>query len=137
LGTDTNRRTGPEGSAPRPPEGDANSLDPQQLQTLDEGQILSNIYEGLVRTTRRPCNLWQPSRKKYEVSSDRLKIHLHIRKASKFHNGRELTADDVKYTFNRMGDAKWATTYAPLDHPGQHCRVADVDSGKTKELTGR
>ena len=31
------------------PEGDANSLDPQQLQTLAEGQILSQIYEGLVQ----------------------------------------------------------------------------------------
>jgi len=65
-------------------EGDANSLDPQQLQTLGEGQILSNIYEGLVQYDPKTLQPVAAIAEKYEVSSDGLKYTFHIRKGVKF-----------------------------------------------------
>src|SRR5258707_10677515 len=117
-------------------EGDANSLDPQQLQTLGEGQILSNIYEGLVQYDPKTLQPVAAIAEKWDISSDGLKYTFHIRKGVKFHNGRELTADDVKYTFDRLGDAKVATTYARSIIIGSIAGFADVDAGKSKDLAG-
>src|SRR5258708_1485098 len=117
-------------------EGDANSLDPQQLQTLGEGQILSNIYEGLVQYDPKTLQPVAAIAEKWDISSDGLKYTFHIRKGVKFHNGRELTADDVLYTFNRLGNKKVATTYAVSIILGSIAGYADVDSGKATELSG-
>src|SRR5436190_9358196 len=117
-------------------EGDANSLDPQALQTLGEGQILSNVYEGLVQYDPKTLQPAAAIAEKWDVSSDGLKYTFHIRKGVKFHNGRELTADDVKFTFNRLGDAKVATTYARSIIIGSIAGFADVDGGKSTDLSG-
>jgi ABC-type transport system substrate-binding protein len=42
----------------------------------------------------------------YEVSADGLSVTLHLRKGIKFHNGRELTADDVVWSVERALDAE-------------------------------
>ncbi len=118
------------------PEGDANSLDPQQLQTLAEGQILSQVYEGLVQYDQKTLQPVPALAEKWDVSADGLKYTFHIRKGVKFHNGREVTADDVKYTFNRLGDKKVATTYAVSIILGSIAGYADVDAGKATDLSG-
>src|SRR5258708_13053631 len=82
-------------------EGDANSLDPQALQTLGEGQILSNIYEGLVQYDPKTLQPVAAIAEKWDVSSDGLKYTFHIRKAVKFHNAPESTPAHLNYPSQR------------------------------------
>lgn len=118
------------------PEGDANSLDPQQYETLAEFQTLQNVYEGLFSYDQKTLKPVPALAEKYEVSSDGLKYTFHLRKGVKFHNGREMTADDVKYSFNRLANPKIATTYARALILGTVVGFDDVDSGKATELSG-
>jgi oligopeptide transport system substrate-binding protein len=118
------------------PEGDANSLDPHQLFTLAETQILNQVYEGLVQYDQKTLQPVPALAEKWELSADGLKYTFHLRKGVKFHNGREFTADDVKFTFNRLIDAKVATTYARSIVIGSIAGFADADAGKATELSG-
>lgn len=117
-------------------EGDANSLDPQALQTLGEGQILGNIYEGLVIYDPKTLQPVPGVAEKYEVSDDGLTYTFHIRQGAKFSNGRQVTADDVVYTFNRLTNPKVATTYAVSLIIGSVEGYADAMAGKATTLSG-
>src|SRR5262245_21195723 len=117
-------------------EGDANSLDPQQYQTLGEFQVLQNVYEGLFNYDQKTLQPVPALAEKYDVSSDGLKYTFHLRKGVKFHNGREFNADDVKFSFNRLADPKQATTYAGSLVLGTVVGFDDVASGKTADLKG-
>src|SRR5260221_10155851 len=118
------------------PEGDANSLDPQQYQTLAEFQTLQNVYEGLFKYDQKTLQPVPGLAEKYEVSADGLKYTFHLRKGVKFHNGRDLTADDVLFSFNRLADPKQATTYATSLILGSVVGFNDVNTGAATEMSG-
>jgi ABC-type transport system substrate-binding protein len=117
-------------------EGDANHLDPQQYQTLGEFQVLSNIFEGLTLYDPKTLQPIPGIAEKWDISSDGLKYTFHLRKGVRFHNGREVTADDVLFSFNRLADPKQATTYATGLILGSVEGFNDVSSGKATEMTG-
>ncbi|HVU10701.1 MAG TPA: ABC transporter substrate-binding protein [Phototrophicaceae bacterium] len=117
-------------------EGDANSLDPQQYQTLGEFQILSNVYDGLVRYNQKTLQPEADLATSWDVSADGLTYTFHLRSGVTFTNGRALTADDVVYSFNRLANAKIATTYATSLILGSVAGFADVQSGAATTLSG-
>src|SRR5579871_4792409 len=117
-------------------EGDANSLDPQQYQTLGELQILSNVYEGLVSYDAKTLQPVPDLATSWDVSTDGLTYTFHLRSGVTFTNGRALTADDVVYSFNRLANPKVATTYATSLILGSVAGFADVQSGKATTLSG-
>lgn len=95
-------------------EGEPNVLDPQAATTLDEFNALYNIYEGLVTydpATLEPKPLLAES---WKVSTDGTVYTFTLRKGVKFHNGREMTAEDVKYSLERLGNPKTGTSYTSL-----------------------
>jgi ABC-type transport system substrate-binding protein len=95
-------------------EGEPNVLDPQAASTLDEFNALYNIYEGLVTydpETLEPKPLLAES---WKVSDDGKVYTFTLRKGVKFHNGRAMTADDVKYSLERLGNPKTGTSYTSL-----------------------
>ncbi len=118
------------------PEGDANSLDPQAYQTLAEDQVLTNVVEGLVYYDQKTLQPIPALAESWEVSADGLTYTFHLRQGAKFTNGRQVVADDVVYTFNRLADPKIGTTYARALILSSIAGFADVDSGKATTLSG-
>lgn len=73
--------------------------------TTDSYTLPLNIFDRLVEsdTTGPGQSALVPGlAESWEVSPDGLTYTFHLRKGVKFHNGAELTADDVVYTFDRM-----------------------------------
>jgi ABC-type transport system substrate-binding protein len=78
-------------------------LDPAMVQDGDSIDVLQQVYEGL--TTWGEDNQVTPNlAESWDVSPDGKTYTFHIRKGVKFHNGREVKAEDFKYTFERVAD---------------------------------
>lgn len=95
-------------------EGEPNTLDPQAASTVDEFQALFNIYEGLVTYDPKTLQPLPQLAESWTVSPDGLVYTFKLRKDVKFHNGRAFTADDVKYSLERLGNPKTGTSYTSL-----------------------
>lgn len=61
--------------------------------------VLSNVYDCLLRL-EADGTLTPALAESYEVSDDGLEYTFHLRKGVKFHNGKEMTAEDVKFTYD-------------------------------------
>ena len=81
-------------------------LDPHTTTGLGDQQLLENIYRGLTvldPKTLRPVGEIAES---WVVSSDELTWTFKLRPGVKFHNGRAVVADDVKFSLERILDPK-------------------------------
>ena len=118
------------------PEGDANTLDPQGYQTLAEDQVLTNVYEGLAYYDQKTLQPIPALAELWDVSDDGLTYTFHMRQGAKFTNGRQVTADDVVYSFNRLADPTLGTTYARGLILSSIAGFDDIESGKATTLSG-
>lgn len=81
-------------------QGDANSMDPYNLNETFTLGYLTNIYEGL--TMREPDMSIVPGlAERWEVVEP-TRWRFHLRKGVKFHDGRDFTADDVVFSADRV-----------------------------------
>lgn len=80
---------------------DIDSLDPHKATAAGTKEILFNIYEGLVKADPNG-NLMNAVASDYTISEDGLVYTFTLREGVKFHNGNEVTAQDVKYSLERV-----------------------------------
>jgi peptide/nickel transport system substrate-binding protein len=77
------------------------ALDPAAVSSSSRIEVISNIFEGLVqfgeRAEIRPCIA-----ERWEISPDGRVYTFYLRETARFHNGRRVRADDVKYSFERQ-----------------------------------
>lgn len=78
------------------------NFDPYVSKSADTRQILFNIFEGLVKPDK-DGNLKPAVAESYTVSDDARTYTFKIRKGMKFHNGKTVTAEDVKYSLDTAG----------------------------------
>jgi peptide/nickel transport system substrate-binding protein/oligopeptide transport system substrate-binding protein len=90
------------------------TLDPQAAQQVDEFQVLYNVCEGLVAYDAKTLAPVPGLAESWKVSDDGKVYTFTLRKGVKFQNGRELTADDVKYSLTRLGNPDTGTSYTSL-----------------------
>jgi peptide/nickel transport system substrate-binding protein len=90
---------------------DPASLDPTICSGLNCAWATNHLYEGLTRFDREgnvePClaESWE--------NPDPLTWDFHLRQGVKFHNGAELSAEDVKYSIDRVLDPEMPGSNRP------------------------
>ncbi len=78
-------------------------IDPHKNTEFSDNTVLPLIVEGLV--AMGADGEWKGVlAESWDVSDDGLTWTFHLREGVKFHNGRDMTADDVIYSFDRMMD---------------------------------
>jgi peptide/nickel transport system substrate-binding protein len=77
------------------------ALDPAAVSSISRVEVLSNIFEGLVQFGER-AEVRPSIAERWESSPDGRVYTFYIRESAKFHNGRRVRADDVKYSFERQ-----------------------------------
>ncbi len=80
---------------------DIDSLDPHKATAAGTKEILFNIFEGLVKPDPNG-NLMKAVASDYSISEDGLVYTFTLRDGVKFHNGNDVTAEDVKYSLERV-----------------------------------
>lgn len=84
------------------------SLDPHKAVAAGTKEILFNVYEGLLKPDAQGNNIPAVA-ESYEVSEDLMTYTFKLRKGVKFHNGKKVTADDVKYSVEKFAGIKDGT----------------------------
>lgn len=80
---------------------DLDSLDPHKAVAAGTEEVLINIFDGLIKVASNG-DFVPAVASAYEISEDGLKYDFTLRKGVKFHNGKEVTAEDVIYSLKRV-----------------------------------
>ena len=80
------------------PQDLGDSLDPYQMVAAGTREVLFNVYEGLIKPNA-DGEFIPAIAESWTVSDDGLTYTFPLREGVKFHNGNEVTTDDVLYSF--------------------------------------
>ena len=87
------------------------SLDPYQISAAGTREVMFNVYEGLVKIS--PDGSYVPAvASEYEISEDGKVYTFTLRDGVKFHNGAEVTTDDVLYSLETCAATSVNTSVA-------------------------
>lgn len=102
--------------------GDINTLDPAFLTSVErEFTIMNCIFSGLVKYKEGTWDIVPDLATSWDISTDNKEITFHLQKGVQFQKGYgELTAADVKFSFERIIDpaqaSPEASSWGALDH---------------------
>ena len=114
---------------------EAPGFDPFTVQTADARSIFFNIYEGLMRT--ETDGSFSPAlAETVEVSDDLQTYTFTLREGVKFHNGNELTMDDVLYSIRKAIDSS-ITGFKEIDQYSANGKTYTVTYKKGKDDKGK
>ena len=106
------------------------SLDPHVSTSAGKREIFFNIFEGLVKAA--PDGSFVPSlAESWEISDDATTFTFKLRDGVKFHNGSELTAEDVIFTLDKC---RGAETGVPLLAAYSEIESVTSPDAKTVEI---
>ncbi|PAB59275.1 ABC transporter substrate-binding protein [Anaeromicrobium sediminis] len=77
------------------------TYDPQLAFDAQSAQILYNVHGGLLLISSTG-EITSGIAKSWYVEEDNLTWVFNLRKGAKFHNGREITSKDIKYSYERL-----------------------------------
>ena len=101
-----------EGTIRVPIGGVVKDLEPSSAYTIEQGEVLPNVFETLTRVTEGARVIpWLASEVTAENEGARFRFKL--RPGVRFHDGRTLTARDVRFSFERLLERRqgWNTTF--------------------------
>jgi oligopeptide transport system substrate-binding protein len=128
-----------QGNVLRLPGGQGGSMDPPTLDPALAGDAASSVYvveifSGLV-TLDPNLKVIPDIASSWDVSSDRTTYTFHLRKEAKFQDGRAVTAQDFKYSFERAANPVTASATADT-YLGDIVGVKDKLNRKASEVKG-
>ena len=103
------------------------TLDPHQVFDVGRVAVRLNLYDGLYRWEDNPPQIQPWLAEGHTVSDDGLTWTFTLKKGSKFHDGSEVTADDVVYSTERILALKKgaAALFSRMIEPGNAKAVDD------------
>jgi len=81
---------------------DVATLDPAIGYDWQNWSMIKSLFDGLMDYKPGTTELVPDLAESYEISPDGTTFTFKLRKGVKFHNGREMTAEDVKYSIDRV-----------------------------------
>jgi oligopeptide transport system substrate-binding protein len=87
------------------------TLDPALNNALDGGTYINCAFEGLT-TYDKDSKIVPGTAEKWDVSADGTVYTFHLRKDAKWSDGKDVTAKDFVYAWQRVVDPKTAADYA-------------------------
>ena len=81
---------------------DVATLDPAIGYDWQNWSMIRSLFDGLMDYVPGTTDLRPGLAETYEISEDGLTYTFKLRAGVKFHNGREMTAEDVKYSLDRV-----------------------------------
>ena len=113
---------------------DVATLDPAIGYDWQNWSMIKSLFDGLMDYEPGTTNLKPDLAESYEISPDGKTFTFKLRHGVKFHNGREMTADDVKYSLDRVTNPKTQSPGAGFF--GSIKGYDDVAAGKAESLSG-
>lgn len=99
-------------------------LDPHKVTAFSSFAVIGQIYDGLLEVNA-DLQLEPALAESWEVSDDGLTYTFDLRDGVTFHNGRELTAEDVVYSFERIMDEEVGSPQASRFNVVEDVRAID------------
>ncbi|MGI9413588.1 MAG: ABC transporter substrate-binding protein [Hyphomicrobiales bacterium] len=113
---------------------DVSTLDPAIGYDWQNWSMIKSLFNGLMDYKPGTTELVPDLAESMDISSDGLTYVFKLHKGVKFHNGRELTADDVKYSIERTVNPKTQSPGAGFF--GMIAGFEEMTAGKTEALSG-
>lgn len=111
-------------------------LNPISSQDFYAQRIFDLTYDGLLNLNEDTYE-WSPGlAEKYEISADGLIYTFYLRKDAKFHDGRPVTAEDVKFSFDAVKDPAFKAAHR-IPYYENIASVEVVDPYKVKIITNK
>jgi peptide/nickel transport system substrate-binding protein/oligopeptide transport system substrate-binding protein len=110
---------------------DVATLDPAIGYDWQNWSMIKSLYDGLMDYEPGTTELRPGLAESYDISDDGMVFTFKLREGVKFHNGRVMTAGDVKYSLDRVTDPKTQSPGA-----GFFGSIAGYDAVSSGEATG-
>ena len=121
------------GTYRRPLGNNPTTLDPAVISDVYGITVAQQIFDGLVQYDGN-LNIIPAIAHDWKGSRDGLTWTFYLRKGVKFHNGRELVADDVVYSFTRIVDPQLKSKLAEVF--GKVKGAREFTEGRAKVVSG-
>jgi oligopeptide transport system substrate-binding protein len=108
---------------------DIQSLDPQKTSTIEEYNILSDLFEGLM-TSDAKGNTIPGAATSYTVSPDGKTYVFKLREGAVWSDGSPVTAEDFVVSWRRLVTPETGSEYASMSYP--ILNAEDIVAGKKK-----
>jgi oligopeptide transport system substrate-binding protein len=113
---------------------DPRTLDPAQVNDTNAGEYVAEIFSGLV-TLDQNLKVVPDIAERWDVSDDRKTFTFYLRKEVKFHDGRPVTAQDFKYSIERVANPATLSPTAE-NYLGDIVGVKEKLNRKAAEVSG-
>ena len=90
----------------------------------NSGFLIYTIFNGLVKPDEH-FNVLPDLAYKWESSKDGMRWKFHLRKGVKFHDGKELTAEDVEFTYDLIKNPKYRGYYTQFFEAVDQVNIID------------
>ena len=109
------------------------SLDPHLATSVSAGNILVNLFEGLVRYNAQTLEIEPGMAEEWDVSEDGLVWTFHLRDAL-WSDGSPVLARDFEFAFRRLLNPELGASYAFMLFPIQNARAINQGEMPIEEL---